>query len=63
VNSIYRQSLAKGHAKPSYVHDLLQEENLSDEAMYDIKWSAASFYGGEPGASRVSAPLILVLFV
>jgi len=37
--------MAKGQAKPSYARDLLQEENLSDEAMYDIKWSAASFYG------------------
>jgi hypothetical protein len=40
-----QDQMAKGHAKPSYVHDLLQEKNLSDEAMYDIKWSAASFYG------------------
>jgi cytochrome P450 len=37
--------MAKGQAKPSYVHDLLQEDNLSDETMYDIRWSAASFYG------------------
>jgi len=40
-----QDQMAKGQAKPSYTHDLLQEENLTDEAMHDIKWSAASFYG------------------
>lgn len=30
--------------------------------MYDIKWSAASFYGGEPGTSRICASLMLVLY-
>jgi len=40
-----QEQMATGQAAPSYVADLLSDKDISEERFYDIKWSAASFYG------------------
>ncbi|KAI0321419.1 cytochrome P450 [Amylostereum chailletii] len=42
-----QEQMAKEEGNTSYTHDLLLDQNASEERMYDIKWSAASFYGGK----------------
>jgi len=41
-----KQQMDQGIDEPSYVSDLLKSEEISDEHLFNIKWSAASFYGG-----------------
>ncbi|KAI0057368.1 cytochrome P450 [Artomyces pyxidatus] len=40
-----KEQMANGAARPSYASDLLKDKDISDERMYNIKWSAMSFYG------------------
>jgi hypothetical protein len=41
-----QDQIRRGTNKPSYVTDLLQEENIDEEFESMIKWSSASLYGG-----------------
>ncbi|KAJ7644946.1 cytochrome P450 [Roridomyces roridus] len=40
-----QEQMAKGQETPCYASDLLQEKDIPEERLYQIKWSAASFYG------------------
>ncbi|KAJ6530948.1 cytochrome P450 [Mycena vulgaris] len=48
---------ARGKERPSYASDLLQDREISEDRIFDIKWSAASFYGAgaDTTASIVTA--------
>ncbi|KAJ7726441.1 cytochrome P450 [Mycena maculata] len=39
------EQMANGQETPSYLSNLLQDKDISDERLFEIKWSAASFYG------------------
>ncbi|KAJ7174153.1 cytochrome P450 [Mycena crocata] len=40
-----QDQMSAGQETPSYASNLLQDKDISDDRMYEIKWSAASFYG------------------
>ncbi|KAJ6507474.1 cytochrome P450 [Mycena vulgaris] len=52
-----REQMDQGQAPSSYVADLLNQPDISDERRGDIKWSAASFYsaGSDTTVSVVTA--------
>jgi hypothetical protein len=41
-----QDQMANGNAAPSFVHDLLANEGLSEEQKENIKLAAGSFYAG-----------------
>ncbi|KAJ7723816.1 cytochrome P450 [Mycena metata] len=40
-----KEQMASGRQTASYVSNLLQDKDISEDRLYEIKWSAASFYG------------------
>ncbi|KAJ4490596.1 cytochrome P450 [Lentinula aciculospora] len=41
-----KQHIAAGSAEPSYVSKLVEDQNLSPDQEFEIKWSSASLYSG-----------------
>ncbi|KAJ7482980.1 cytochrome P450 [Mycena galericulata] len=40
-----KEQMANGQETPSYASNLLQDKDISEDRLHEIKWSAASFYG------------------
>jgi len=45
-HQMVKDQMASGTAVPSYTSELLSGKNITPDAEYNIKWSAASFYSG-----------------